>query len=579
MIDVVVNRMVVSSSWSFGGLRTSSILHVAVSRMLDRVVKTVPAVLLGLAGWIGALALAEEPPQGAVPDPAMVAKTLDALLAEELASPGYQAAPPAEDAVYLRRVFLDLVGEPPTVDDVLAFLTDGSANKKARIVETLLADAKFGENWAHYWRDVILARRSDERALLVSGPFVQFMSEALNANRPWDQIVTEIITAQGDVLENGATALIMAQQGRPEEIVSEVSRIFMGIQIQCAQCHNHPTERWEREQFHQLAAFFPRVAVRPDRSKERPTFLVTVNDSPFIRPRAQMANRFVGTPEHYMPDLSNPEARGTLMRPVFFVTGQSLPVGVPDARRRGALAQWLTAPENPWFSRAFVNRMWAELCGEGFYEPVDQLGPDHTPTAPRALDYLAEQFVRSKYDIKWLFRVITATDLYQRQGRARRNPEQPPMQANVVQPLRSDVLYNCVTAALGVESFPGDRGARFGLAGRFGPRGRFAQVFGYDPSVPRSDVVTTVPQALLLMNSPMLVNALAQGPALRAALLDYPRNADAISYLYLRTLSRLPTEEELSWAERQVARAENRRSGLEDLLWALINSAEFRHRP
>lgn len=524
-----------------------------------------------------AAATGQQPSDEPATPPETVAQKVDELLSKELAGERYRPAPAADDAVFLRRVFLDLIGEPPTPNDVLAFLSDSSSDKKTRIVEKLLADPQFGANWAMYWRDVILYRRTEERALIAAQPLVEYLSEAFNQNRPWSQIATELITAKGDVLENGATALIMAQAGKPEEIVSEVSRIFMGIQIQCAQCHDHPTERWKREQFHQLAAFFPRVAVRPDRSGERPTFLVTVNDSAFGRMRRPGAQRFVGTAEHFMPDLSNPDARGTLMQPVFFVTGQSLPIGVPDAERRGALASWLTSPENPWFAKAFVNRLWAELCGEGFYEPVDELGPDHTPTAPETLEYLASEFARSRYDIKWLFRVITATSLYQREGRVRRAADEPPMQANVVQPLRADVLFNCVLAALLLPEPAG--GANPGPRFR-GPRALFNLTFGYDPSIPRNEVVTTVPQALAMMNSPNLVSAMsANGPALRLVLANYPDDSDAISYLYLQTLSRLPSDDELRWAKRQIRNATSRASGYEDLLWALVNSTEFAYRP
>ncbi len=281
-----------------------------------------------------------------------------------------------------------------------------------------------------------------------------------------------------------------------------------------------------------------------------------------------------------MPDLNNPEARGTLMQPALFVTGQTLPLGVSDATRRGMLARWLTSPENPWFARAFVNRIWAELCGEGFYEPVDQVGPDYQPTAPKTLDYLAEEFASNKYDIKWLFRVITSTQLYQREGRVRRLPDEPPMVFNVVQPLRADVLYESVVAVLGMEERP--------VLGRFtGGQGRmrsgrfvFNQVFGFDPSVPREEVVTTLPQALALMNSPQVVLAAsANGPLLRRVAWQFPQTEKAVEYLYLRVLSRLPTQDELRWASHTIARAESEQAGREDLLWVLLNSTEFAYRP
>ncbi|GIW94461.1 MAG: hypothetical protein KatS3mg110_2502 [Pirellulaceae bacterium] len=540
--------------------------------------RRVPTGWLLVAGATLALAALLAAGRSDAADPQEVARRVDQLLAEELSSPEWKLAGPAEEAVFLRRVFLDLIGEPPTPDDVLAYLADRSADKRARLVERLLADPQYGENWASYWRDVILYPRTEERAIVVANSAMQFLTEAFNNNTRWDEIVTQFITARGDVRENGATALIMAQGGKPEEIVAEVSRIFLGIQIQCAQCHDHPSERWKREQFHQLAAFFPRVAVRPDRSGDQPTFLVTVNDGRFAPRRNDV--RFVGTPEHYMPDLEDPQARGTLMKPALFVTGQSLPVGVSDAMRRGMLARWLTSPENPWFAKAFVNRMWAELCGEGFYEPIDQMGPDHTPTAPRTLDYLAAQFAESGYDIKWLLRVITATQLYQSEGRARRLPDAPPMTANVVQPLRADVLYESLLAALGIQD-PMPRGVPpLGMARARAGRFAFNQVFGFDPSTPREEIVTTLPQVLAMMNSRQIAGAAsAGGPLLRRVAFEYPRTEDAVRYLYLRVLSRFPTESELQWATRCIEKAESEQAGREDLLWVLLNSTEFAHRP
>ena len=146
------------------------------------------------------------------------------------------------------------------------------------MVDRLLADKQFGQNWARYWRDVIFYRRKEERALLAAPAFNVWLADALNQNVHWDQIAKAIITATGDVRENGATALIMAQSADPNDTAAEVSRIFLGIQIQCAQCHNHPTDHWKREQFHQFAAFFPRIGIRPDRGGDKKSFdVVSIN--------------------------------------------------------------------------------------------------------------------------------------------------------------------------------------------------------------------------------------------------------------------------------------------------------------
>ena len=329
-------------------------------------------------------------------------------------------APRVDDATFLRRVWLDIVGDIPTPEHVTAFLLDPAKDKRERVVRELLDNPQYGQNWARYWRDVILYRKLEDRAAIVANPLVVALTEKFNENEPWDKIAAEFITATGDVRENGATAIHMAQDGRTEETTAEMSRIFLGIQIQCCQCHDHPYDRWKREQFHELAAFFPRIAVRPVQSPTRRSFEVVADDRPDggRRPNPDAEGRR-GQPEHYMPDLDDPAAPGTRMQPKFFLTRPELPFGTPDAERRGTVAKWMT--ENPWFATAFVNRMWAELVGEGFYEPIDDIGPDRTPSAPKAVEFLSRSFAESGYDVKWLFRAICATEAYQRESRPRRD--------------------------------------------------------------------------------------------------------------------------------------------------------------
>ena len=163
-----------------------------------------------------------------------------------------------------------------------------------------------------------------------------------------------------------------------------------------------------------------------------------------------------------MPDLKHPESPGTKMQPVFFLTGQKLDYGTPDAERRETIAKWITSPSDEWFAKAFVNRIWAELVGEGFYEPIDDIGPDRTCSAPKTIDYLAHEFVDSGFDVKRLYRIIAATDAYQRESRSRRNPERnAAFAANCPQRLRGDQLYDALVAALGMSDNQPGRCARW----------------------------------------------------------------------------------------------------------------------
>jgi hypothetical protein len=427
----------------------------------------------------------------------------------------------------------------------------------------------------------------EERAAIVANPLVVELTEKLNENVSWDKIASEFITATGDVRENGATAIIMAQDGRTEETTAELSRIFLGIQIQCSQCHDHPYDRWKREQFHELAAFFPRVAVRPVQSPTRRSFEVVADDRPPGRRRrnAGMEGRR-GEPEHFMPDLENPTARGTRMQPKFFLTSADLPLGVTDAKRRGTVAEWMT--DNPWFATALVNRIWAELVGEGFYEPIDDIGPDRTPSAPKTVEFLSRRFADSGHDVKWLFRVICATEAYQRQCRPRRDVDGMPFVANVAQPLRSDQLYNALLTATGGRESDDVLNRRRRRPQAMGPYGRvpsarqqFETVFGYDPSDPRETVTSSIPQALAMMNGARInqtVRAIGDETVLGRLLEEIDDDEALVTELYLRTVSREPTESELTLALDFSKSTRNRTAAFEDLFWALLNSSEFAHR-
>lgn len=520
----------------------------------------------------------------AEPSSARVAKTVDRLLAEELFSESSTLAPVTDDATFVRRVWLDIVGDIPTPEHVTAFLLDPRSDKRDRLVRELLDNPQYGQNWARYWRDVVLYRRIEDRAVLVSNPLVVKLTEQLNNNVTWDKVASDFITATGDVREDGSTAIFMAQDGQTEEATAEVSRIFLGMQIQCAQCHDHPWDRWEREQFHELAAFFPRVGVRPVQTPTRRSYAVVVNDRPDFGKRGKNnnANRR-GKPEHFMPDLEHPEKPGTKTQPRFFLTGAELSFGTPDADRRGQLAEWMT--ESEWFATAFVNRMWSELVGEGFYEPIDDIGPDREPTAPDTVAYLSKQFAKSGHDVKWLLRTICATEAYQREARPRRGPEDTPMLANVPQRLRGDQLFNALLTALSIDEEK-TRGLtdRIGRAGGYGggvtPRTIFNAAFGYDPSVQRETVSASIPQALAMMNTPKINQAItASRRTTLSRLMDRIEDDELlIDELYLRTLAREPTAYEREHARSYIASVGRRSEAFEDYLWALLNSAEFVHR-
>ncbi|HEX3600872.1 MAG TPA: DUF1549 domain-containing protein [Lacipirellulaceae bacterium] len=538
--------------------------------------------LVLLAATIGpSLAMAK-------PSAEETAREVDRLLADEVFKPETKLAPRIDDATYLRRVWLDIVGDIPTPEHVTAFLLDSAKDKRQRVVDELLASPQYGQNWARYWRDVVLSRKLEDRASIVANPLVVTLTDKFNENESWAKVATEFITATGDVRANGETAIELAQDGRTEETTAEMSRIFLGIQIQCAQCHDHKTDRWKREQFHEFAAFFPRIAVRPIQSPVERSFEVVSDDRPDFgrKAPADVQNRR-GKPEHYMPNLSDPAAEGTKMQPKFFLTSAKLPFGTPDAERRGTVAKWMT--QNKWFAIAFVNRMWGELVGEGFYEPIDDMGPDRKPSAPKTVELLSHGFAENGFDVKWLFRTICATEAYQRESRPRREVSGTPFVASVAQPLRSDQLFNALLsvvdtpepeAALSKRERPADAAKpKYGLNATV--RQSFEVAFGYDPSDPRETVNASIPQALAMMNGVRInlaVRAIGQETMLGKLLASTNDNNAVIEELYLRTLSREPTDQEHETALKYCKETKNRAAVFEDLLWALVNSSEFSHR-
>lgn len=583
-----------------------------------------------------------------LPDPGQVAAELDQLLEANLKQAGVELAPPSGDEDFLRRVSFDLAGIAPSPEEITLFGIDPDPDKRALLIDRLLRSDAYAENWARYWRDVLYARAVEQRARLGQQAFETWMAEQLKQNQSWADITTRLITATGDVSKEGSTALIYAQRAEPDEVASEVSRVFLGIQLQCANCHDHPSDQWKRDQFHALAAFFPRMFVRPIPGEKR-TFAIAsfTPDRRTGDPRADFARMISqaedlvarldrdsdgavsegeakkapgpflarlfqqgdadkdgkltadeirkipppplrggrGTAEYFMPDLQNPQSVGTQFNPTFFLNGKSPGAGQPDLDRRVALAQYIVDPQNDAFSQAFVNRMWAQLLGEGFVMPVDDMGPERSARHPDVLAALAKQFTATGYDIRWLLKTIVATRAYQRQIRPKSAAENPPAFATALATrLRADQLYSAITRVLGVDdlgSAPG-RPRQQGLA-RYGdnsPRGQFHQLFGFDPSTPPDEQLGNLPQALFLMNSTAVHSLIAGKGATRLSgiLSRHTDNNDALQELYLHVLSRRPTEQELEICRGYIAEVKDRNDAFEDILWSLVNSTEFQTR-
>ncbi len=310
--------------------------------------------------------------------------------------------------------------------------------------------------------------------------------------------------------------------------------------------------------------------------------MVYSSDQPERRRRVMAADKPRAEAEHYMPDLEKPEERGTRTQPKFFLTGATLPFGTSDADRRGSSPSGSPRTNGSPPRRSIAcGRNWSVA---GFYNPVDDIGPDREAVALETVKMLSNQFARNEYDLKWLLRMICATEAYQREARPRSETGKPNFAANLAQPLRSDQLFNALLTALDFDeptrAGGGGRGEFKAYGGQATPRVLFNATFGFDPSNDREGVTPSIPQSLALMNTSQINQAIISSQSLPQRLLKrFGEDDDAIvEELYLRFLSREPTTEECTAALDYLAYVPVRKEAVEDLTWALVNCSEFSHR-
>lgn len=496
---------------------------------------------------------------------------IDQLIAQALRNRQVALPPLTTDEQFLRRASLDLTGLLPDREEIQAFAADSSPDKRARLVDRLLASDAFARHWARYWRDVVTEHLTLRRTMGLTRSFEEWLFEQFRAGRNWGEITTAILTAEGELrfnlntpsAENGGLFFLVAHDGpEAEERAAETSRVFLGIQIQCAQCHDHPSERWTRQQFHEFAAYFARIKYEQlfDEKKLAGVKLVGLDDR-----------------EHEMEALGDPETK--LVTHPRFLDGQALERHLDDRQRRETLAQLITTPDNHWFAAAYVNRAWDHLMGWSFYQHVDDLGENKEVVHPALLTRLTGSFQGTDYDIKGLFRAIMNSQAYQRQQYASAPAAGYAAVAGIApQRLRPDALWDSLTHVLG----PIEHGYRFHTQSgvRFNSsfvQGRFQAEFDNDPSAASESVQGTLPQALMMMNNAKLNQRIeANSRTLLGAILkETPDDATALDRIYRTVLARGPSQRESARLLAYLDKVDNRSEAFEDILWVLINSTEF----
>lgn len=499
----------------------------------------------------------ERPPEMAV------AAQVDAALVRGLPS-NVKLPAIVDDEAFLRRVYLDLTGRLPEPGTLRKFAADPTSDKRSKVIDELLKSDAYAVNWGRYWRDALTYHTPASANYLRWKMFDDWWTGQFKLNRPWNDVVTALVTASGVNDEVAPVNYLTALYGNPVEIAATTSRVFLGVQIQCAECHNAKLEPWKREQFHEFAAFFGRAKLIQHKD-------VDGRGTPYaIESRANGQYRMTDKkdPTHLID-----------MQPRF-LTGESVSIDADDATRRQALAMLITSPKNPWFAKCYVNRIWTAMMGWGFYPSVNDLGGDKEPRYKPVLELLEQSWIASGYDAKWLFRTIALTKAYQRQDRMGSTDDVTPAVCPVR--LRAEQVFEAMQKALGFDennkAIPAPApGSGPAVQRHSGLRHMVYQAFKENPSTPSQEVQGTIPQALLMMNS-ALVHAYTstQGKTLLGELLAQGRsNEQIITALYERVLARKPTDEEESTCARYIAKVGDRKEALEDVLWALVNSTEF----
>ncbi|MEQ8789924.1 MAG: DUF1549 domain-containing protein [Pirellulaceae bacterium] len=481
---------------------------------------------------------------------------IDASLAEYL---GDEAdAPLMTDAQFLVRATFDLLGRQPNLEELAAFEQDQSQDKRSRAIERMLASEDYGRNWANYWSDVMAYRQQEPQLTFHNyEPLKGWLAEQFNTDKTWDEIVFRMLTARGLVGEHPEGTFIAFHQADEKKLAGETSRVFLSVQIACAECHDHPFVDMPQETFHGMAAFFVRTDAK-----------IPWNDSSKI----ELVSKDKG--EHKMPG-----AKGE-MQPVA-LQGETLELGQSDLARRAELARWIVAGDNPYFARSYVNHIWGRLMGRGFYDPVDEIGEGGVAILPELHNALADHFLASGCDTKAVVRVVMNTQAYQRQLEPEHHEKA--FAAAAPKQLRGDEVFDSLVTAIGLPNVTPEAQKPTG-AFRFPPppkstRDLVNQAFGYDPSFEESRIVRTMAQAMFMMNNEQIqaqIDADPKSETFLAKLLVEQKDDDqAITSLFRAVLARNPNDRERDIAIGHLKQIDDRGAAFEDLLWSLLNSAEF----
>lgn len=505
--------------------------------------------------------LAEETDVAAPQTPKDVAVKVDQLFLDVWQAEGIVAAERAGDEEFVRRVYLDLAGRIPAVSEVRVFLESDAETRRNQVLEDLLQDPAYIRHMTIVWRNALIpqAMTQVEFRGLIPG-FDAWLWERLASNIPYDELVREIISSdvmsRGDNLQplsNGTSpdAFFVVRGLRPENLAAGTARAFLGIRLDCAQCHDHPFDRWKQEQFWNMAAFYAGLTGDEDGSGA-------------ILPAEQMDRRSIR-----IPDTND-------VVPAIFLTGESVEE-LKNVSPREQLADWVTSDKNPWFAQMAVNRLWAQFFGRGLVSPTDDFSDSNPPAHPLVLRLLSEQLIAHDFDLTFVIRTIVATDVYQLSSRQTHVSQQDPalFARAAVRGLTPEQFFDSLAEAVGF--YQPYRSENPFVINTESTRARFIEFFR-DEAESALDQRSTILQALAMMNGDFVGDAthLQDSRTLRAVI-EFPLMSDEerLEALFMAALSRRPSQAEQAALLPHIREAEESSAALADVFWAVLNSSEF----
>jgi hypothetical protein len=484
---------------------------------------------------------------------------------------GIHPSDDSPDYLFIRRVSLDITGTLPTPDQVEKFVADKDPQKRAKLVDALLEKPEYSYFFANKWADILRVKRGNQQGRAYGTfAFHDWIRQAVAANMPYDEFARAILGAVGDETKYPPAVWYKDMQ-TPDQIVDNLSQVFLGVRINCAQCHHHPYEKYSQDDYWDLAAFFGRLGrkavQRPGESAQRQQQLQVL----FVKPTGNVINKRTNKPAVLKPLDGEP------------MTDKA------DEDPRLLLADWLADPKNPFFARAVVNRYWAHFFGRGLVDPLDDMRVTNPPSNPELLDALAQDFIAHKYDLKHLIRTICTSRTYQLDSTPNEFNKHDKQNYSRYYPKRmsAEVLFDAVSQVTGSPAtFPGLP------QDTYGPRraimlpdesftSYFLDVFGRPQRISACECErvseANLAQALHLLNSEEVQRKLSQAGSRVERLAKDPRpDAEKVTALFMWAFSRKPTDGQLKLAlEHLAAHPKEKQQAYENILWALLNTKEF----